>query len=212
VARFIAFLFIFVGAWQMVTGHLGNGLWIACVGWFLAGAATSQVQLQIMRDVWAGHRVADAMSHDYAIVPGEATLQQLMDVQILGSGRRNFIVQQNGQVIGLLTPHRINEAPREAWPTTTAAQAMIPTAQIKKIKPEAELRGALEEMDMDGVNQLPVMADGLVLGMLSRDGIISFLRTRHEPSGLTNKFCVVNLGLCPRRTRLSCARTNARNC
>jgi hypothetical protein len=31
-------------------------------------------------------------------------------------------------------------------------------------------------------------------------------------SGLTNKFCVVNLGLCPRRTRLSCARTNARNC
>jgi len=179
VGRFIAFLFIFVGVWQMLTGHLGNGLWIACVGWFLASAAMSQVHQQTIRNVLAGHRIADAMSHDYTIVPGEATLQQLMDVQILSSGRRNF-VQQNGQVIGLLTPHRINEAPREAWPTTTAAQAMIPTAQIKKIKPEAELRGALEEMDMDGVNQLPVMADGLVLGMLSRDGIISFLRTRHE--------------------------------
>ncbi len=180
VGRSIAFLFIFVGAWQMLTGHLGNGPWIACVGWFLAIAATSQVQQQTIRDVSAGHRAADAMSHDYTIVPGEAALQQLMDVQILGNGRRNF-VQQNGQVIGLLTSHRIKEAPRDAWPTTTAAQAKIPAAQIKRIKPEAERREALEEMDVGGVNQLPVMADGLVLGMPSRDGIISSLRTRHEP-------------------------------
>jgi predicted transcriptional regulator len=49
---------------------------------------------------------------------------------------------------------------------------MIPTAQIKRIKPEAELGEALEEMDMDGVNQLSVMADGEVLGMLSRDGSV----------------------------------------
>jgi Zn-dependent protease len=117
VGRFIAFLFIFVGAWQMLTGHLGNGLWIACVGWFLASAATSQVRQQTIRNVLAGHRVADAMSHDYAIVPGEATLRQLMDVQVLDSRRRSF-VQQNGQIIGLLTPHRINEAPRAAWPPT----------------------------------------------------------------------------------------------
>jgi len=71
-----------------------------------------------------------------------------------------------------LTPHRINEAPRVAWPTTTAAHAMIPTAQIKRLKPEVELREALEEMDMDGVNQLSVMADGEVLGMLSHDGSV----------------------------------------
>jgi signal-transduction protein with cAMP-binding, CBS, and nucleotidyltransferase domain len=35
-------------------------------------------------------------------------------------------------------------------------------------------------MDRDGVNQLPVMADGQVLGMLSREDVITFLRTLQE--------------------------------
>ena len=51
---------------------------------------------------------------------------------------------------------------------------------MKRVRPEAELWAALEEMDTDGVNQLPVMSDGQMLGLLSRDGIISFLRARRE--------------------------------
>jgi signal-transduction protein with cAMP-binding, CBS, and nucleotidyltransferase domain len=35
-------------------------------------------------------------------------------------------------------------------------------------------------MDRDGVNQLPVMTDGQILGMLSRDDVIGFLRTLQE--------------------------------
>ena len=35
-------------------------------------------------------------------------------------------------------------------------------------------------MDRDGVNQLPVMTDGHVLGMLSREDVITFLRTLQE--------------------------------
>ena len=35
-------------------------------------------------------------------------------------------------------------------------------------------------MDRDGVNQLPVTADGRVLGMLSREDVISYLRTLQE--------------------------------
>jgi signal-transduction protein with cAMP-binding, CBS, and nucleotidyltransferase domain len=39
---------------------------------------------------------------------------------------------------------------------------------------------ALEEMDCDGVNQLPVMTDGQIQGMLSREDIIGYLRTLQE--------------------------------
>jgi CBS domain-containing protein len=35
-------------------------------------------------------------------------------------------------------------------------------------------------MDRDGVNQLPVMTDNQVIGMLSREDVISFLRTLQE--------------------------------
>lgn len=35
-------------------------------------------------------------------------------------------------------------------------------------------------MDSDGVNQLPVMTDGHILGMLTREDVIGFLRTIQE--------------------------------
>ncbi len=38
----------------------------------------------------------------------------------------------------------------------------------------------MEEMDRDGVNELPVMVDGQVLGMLRREDIIGYLRTLRE--------------------------------
>jgi CBS domain-containing protein len=57
---------------------------------------------------------------------------------------------------------------------------MIPIEQTKRVQPDAELWTALEEMDRDGVNQLPVMAHGHIQGMLSREDVITFLRTLQE--------------------------------
>jgi CBS domain-containing protein len=37
---------------------------------------------------------------------------------------------------------------------------------MKRIRPEAELVVALGEMDRDGVNQLPVMVDNRIQGIL----------------------------------------------
>ena len=120
------------------------------------------------------------MDRSYPQIPAEITLQQVVDSHILASGQRSFVVTGGDELVGLLTLHRIKEVPRGDWPTTTVLQAMIPAAQVKRIGPDAALWGALKEMDADGVNQLPVMADGRVLGMLTREGVIGFLRTVQE--------------------------------
>jgi CBS domain-containing protein len=62
----------------------------------------------------------------------------------------------------------------------TAARAMIPVEQMKRVRPDAELSTALEEMDRDGVNQLPVMVDGQIQGVLSREDVVGYLRTLRE--------------------------------
>ena len=49
-----------------------------------------------------------------------------------------------------------------------------------RIDADAELWAALQEMDRDGVNQLPVTRDNRVAGMLSREDVITFLRTLQE--------------------------------
>lgn len=180
VGRFIAFLFILFGVWQVFTGNLGNGLWIAFIGWFLESAASSQVQQQAMHDALAGRRVSDMVSHNYTIIPAETTLQQLVDLHILGSAQRSFVVTQGDTVIGLLAPQHVKDTPRDKWPVTTVAQAMIPAAQAKPVQPDEALWTALEEMEADRVSQLPVVKDGHMLGMLNLDDILGFMRTVRE--------------------------------
>lgn len=178
--RFIGFLFILFGVYQVITGNWINGLWISFIGWFLESAAMSQVQQQRIHDMLAGRRVSQAMSTAYTAIPPDITVQQLVDRHILGSGQRSFVVQEGDRVSGLLTLHCIRELPREAWATTPAAQVMIPLAEVKRTTPETELWTAMEDMNRDGVNQLPVMSDGRILGMLRRADIISYLRNLRE--------------------------------
>jgi len=178
--RFIAYLFIILGVWQMVNGNFGNGLWIAFIGWFLESAAASQIRQQNIHDLLAGHRVSDAMRRDYTVVSPGTSLEQLVNEHILGSARRSLIVGQNEQVLGLLTLHSIRKILPSDWPFTTAAQAMIPAERMKRIRPDAELVVALEGMDRDGVNQLPVMVGDQIQGVLGRDDVISLLRTLSE--------------------------------
>ena len=178
VGRFFAFLLISVGVWQMLAGSLGGGLWVAFIGWFLDNAASVQIQ-QVMF-LLTGHPVLQAMSTHCAIIPEDLTLQQLVDEQILGSGQRSFLVNRGDQTVGLITLHRIKEVPRPEWATTSAALVMLPFEQLKYVDPDTELWSALQKMDRNGVNQMPVIRDQRIIGMLSREDAITFLRTLQE--------------------------------
>jgi len=179
VGRFFGLVFIFFGVAQLFSGNFG-GVWIAFIGWFLDNAATAQAQQVTVQGLLAGHRVSQAMRTHCDSVPAELTLQQLVDEHVLGRGTRCVLVNKGNQTVGLMTVHRIKEVPRSEWSTKTAAETMVPMDRLKRISPDAELWTAFEEMARDGVNQLPVMRDGTVLGMLGREDVISFLRTLQE--------------------------------
>jgi len=178
---YFGFVFIFVGVLRIFGGDFG-GLWIAFVGWFLDNAATAQVHQVVFQGLLAGHTVSQAMSQRCVVIPPDAMLQQVVDEHILSGGQRCLLVNRGENTVGLITLHRIKEVPRNEWPTTRAAQVMLPLEKMKRISPDKELWTALEQMDRDGVNQLPVMTDSRMVGMLSREDVITFLRTLKELS------------------------------
>lgn len=182
VGRFIAYLFILAGFFQMFTGNVAGGLWIAFIGWFLESAASAQVQQQEVQGVLTGHKVAEAMSRNFAFLPPDYTLQKLVDAHILGAGKRSFIIKTGDRVQGLLTLHQIKKVPRENWEQTTVAEAMIPISQVKATMQDTALTQALAEMDRDGVNQLPVLDNNQIVGMLTREDLITYIRTLQELS------------------------------
>jgi Zn-dependent protease/CBS domain-containing protein len=180
VGRIIAFGFILFGVWQAFSGNVAGGLWIAFIGWFLEGAALSQVQQQRVTQVLDGHRVNEAMTTQYATVPPSENLDELVHEKILGTGGRTFLVQSNSHPEGLLTLHEVREVPREKWSTTSVQDRMIPLANLDTVGPSEDLVEAIKKMDSDGVNQLPVVADEHVIGVLSRESIISYLRNLQD--------------------------------
>ena len=180
VGRVIAYLFILVGVYYIFSGNFAGGIWIAFIGWFLESAAQSQVQQMAMRDLLAGRKVFQAMSQNYTIISPTITLQSLADTHILGEGRRFFIVQDANSVRGVLTLQSIREIPRDRWPNTTAEEAMILAGNMQWVQPDSERWDALERMDQNGVNQLPVIQDDQIAGLLTRENVISFLRTLQE--------------------------------
>jgi len=185
VGRGFGFLFIVIGVWQMLGGNLVGGLWIAFIGWFLESAAAAQAVQVVLRGALSGHTVSQAMSSECPTVSANLTLAQLVDQQILGTGQRCFLVSDGNSTIGLLTLPRIKQVPRSDWATTTAEHAMLPLEESKRVSPDTALSAAIQLMDRDGVNQLPVMSDGKVVGMLRREDVVSFLGTLQE-LGLRN--------------------------
>ncbi len=183
VGRFFGFLFILAGVWQILGGEVANGLWIAFIGWFLESAAVAQIQRQRVHGLFTGHTVTEAMSQGYPEIADDAVLQELWDAHLLRAGRRSVVVKTGDEMRGLLTLHALQAVPQAQWPTTPVAQVMIPVAKLKRVRPETDLDAALGEMDRDGVNQLPVMAEGRLLGMLSREDLVGFLRRLRPPGG-----------------------------
>lgn len=178
--RFFGFLFIFAGVWLVFQGNVFDGLWIAFIGWFLESAAGAQIQQQMVQGLLGRHRVSEAMGSECPHVPGNTTLQNLVDQEVLTHGRSCFLVDQGDRTAGLLTLHHLKEVPRPSWATTTAAQAMIPLEKLSAIDPQAELWTAMQKMGRDGINEMPVMMGNNLVGLLSTGDIVKYLHTLQQ--------------------------------
>ncbi len=176
----VALLFIALGIFRFFGGAGIGGLWIAFIGWFLmqaAGASYASVALTAgLKDV----RVNDVMDRDCTTVDGNLNVQNFVEEHLLRTGRRCFVVLQNGQVAGLVTPHEIKGVERQRWPYTTLYDIMRPLDQVHTVTPTTPVMEALETMGRDDVNQLPVVAENHLEGVVTRAHVLQFLQTRAE--------------------------------
>jgi len=177
----IAYIFIFVGILRAFQGNWTEGIWIAFIGWFLMNAATQSVQQLALRDLLRGFTARDVMTTDCVSVPPQLTLDVLVDQMVMPTGRRCFPVIEDDHLVGLVTLHRIKGARRDKWRETHVRDIMIPRDEMITARPDEPLEAIFERMTSDGVNQLPVVdEDGHMIGLVARDNVISFLRTRAE--------------------------------
>lgn len=175
-----AFGFIALGLLTVLTGNWINGLWLVFIGWFLQNAAAATYAQTHMQQSLRDVTVAQAMRRDCTLVPTSSSLRQLVDEHVLMGGQRCFFVTEGDHLRGLLTLTDIAKVPREEWTEVTVGQAMVPWDRIVRVEPNMPLLKALQIMDDARVNQLPVVLGDEIVGMLSREQVLHYLRVRAE--------------------------------
>ena len=178
----VALGFIALGIFRFFAGAGFGGLWIAFIGWFLLQAAGSSYSTVTLTSNLKDVRVSDVMTQDCVAVDGNLNVQSFVEDHLLRSGRRCFVVEQNGEMIGLVTPHEIKHLEKARWPFTTLYDVMRPLDQVHTVTPSTPVMEALETMGRDDVNQLPVVSGNHLDGIVTRANVIQFLQTRAELS------------------------------
>ncbi len=176
----VAFAFIAFGILRFFGGAGIGGLWIAFIGWFLLQAAReSYLQVGLahaLKDVL----VRDVMTRDCPTVDGNLNVQNFVDQDLLRTGRRCFIVADKGEITGLVTPHEVKQIDRAKWPYMTLHDIMRPMRDLRSVTPDTPLTSALEAMSRYDLNQLPVVSENHLEGVLSRSHVLSYLQTHAE--------------------------------
>jgi Zn-dependent protease/CBS domain-containing protein len=178
IGRGVGFLFIFVGIYFIFTGSWLNGIWLALIGWFLESAAVGSYQQLLMQEMLKGHVVSEVMSSDCVLVPPDMTIDHLVNGNILTSGRRCFPVGSGSEIMGLMTLHNVKEVPRDQWGIETVKEAMTPFDKLKWVRPDEELSSVLRILTQDNINQVPVVQDSKIVGMVSRENLLNFVHVR----------------------------------
>lgn len=174
----IAYLLIFSGiALAVVSGRWLDGLWWVFIGWFLLTAAQESYAQVAVRQVLGQLRAADVMSSELPSIDRSVSLEDYFR-EVLRTGRRCHLVLGNGQMVGLITLHTIRHIPRGDWLTTSVQAAMLPRDKIQWAQADESALKILERMQATDINQMPVLQDGNVVGMVSRDAMLRVIQTR----------------------------------
>jgi len=184
--QIFAYMMIMLGIWAIMErdsgvsrflGGWSGGLWLAFIGWYLLSAAQETYTQVTIRNTLTGLSAADIMSPDVPTVARDISLEDYVH-EVLRTGRRCHVVTGNGMAVGLVTLHQVQHFPREEWANTSIQAAMVPQGAIHWVLPNEPITGVLERMQSEDVNQMPVLQEGHIIGMIARDSILRVIQTR----------------------------------
>jgi Zn-dependent protease/CBS domain-containing protein len=190
--RAFAYVLIGAGVVLLAAGAIG-GLWFAFLGWFLLMAARAEATHELLHGALAGVSVRDVMTSDPAVVPGDTTVETLVDDWFLRRHCSSFPVEDaSGSLIGIVTLRRVRREPEATRSTTSAADVATRLAEVATSSSDEPLTTLLERMARapGGDGRALVLDDGRLVGIVTPTDIqraldLAALRTRPPAGSVT---------------------------
>ncbi|HEX4642528.1 MAG TPA: site-2 protease family protein [Candidatus Acidoferrales bacterium] len=167
-------------------GGMLDGVWLAFIGWFILSAA-KQTQAQVeARGSLEGLRVSDIMTPELHTVGREISLEDYAR-EMVRSGRRAHLVVAGNELAGLITAEALNSVPQQEWDVTSVQAVMLPKAGLHWAAPDEAALSLLDRMRTVGMQQMPVIAAGNVVGVVTRDSILRVLQSRQGAGAVAGR-------------------------
>ncbi len=157
-----------------------NGLWLAIIGWFLHQAAVASYRQVEMHEALRGYTAQSVMHTSYTSVSPDLSLAALVQDYVLSTGGRLFVVAQGGRLLGIVVSDSIKSVPRDKWDYTPVRQIMVPADKVVSAEPEEEALSVLERMNEHDLDQMLVIKNGLVIGIILRHNLLHIVRLRSQ--------------------------------
>ncbi|MGV8089648.1 MAG: site-2 protease family protein [Methanothrix sp.] len=132
------------------------------------GASEEEKAIQISVSL-EGTRVMDIMSDDVHTVDPDMTLQDLKE-HMFEEKHRGYPVVSGNEVIGVVTLSDLQRVPQVNHADTRVAEVM--TRKLYVIGPSEEASAAMMMMNKMNIRRLPVMSDGRLVGIVSREDLV----------------------------------------
>jgi Zn-dependent protease len=175
--RVIGFLLIATGILAVILpGNWFAGVATAVFGWFLEDAATTSRRRVLVRDALRGMTANDMMTQDYTPIKQQISFG-LVREYIINSGQQCFVVIEDGKLNGIVTLGDI-QIPEKRWDSTRISDIMTPAKRLKTAQPHQSAVDLLEQMDDYDIDQIPVVQEDRLVGMVTRERLLRFLKAR----------------------------------
>lgn len=167
VGKFLALLFFLYG--------LFYGILLAVIAVFIwFGAHSENIMIQQI-ELMRGYKIRDAMITEYSELNTKDTLKTAV-TKILASTEQDFLVMENGDVVGILYMSDLSTALKENGEDTLIRDVM--DTSVITLDAGNELSSAYQKLNRKNRNFFPVMDNGKVVGVMDMNNINEFLTFR----------------------------------
>jgi Zn-dependent protease/CBS domain-containing protein len=156
------------------TGFVG-GLWISLIGWFLHNAALVSYRQLLVKESLEDVPVTRLMQTRFSVVAPDLPVDRLVEEHFLHSDQRGFPVVAGDRLIGMVCMEDVRKLERRAWPFKLVRDIMTPAASLVVVSPNDDALRALSLLGEAKVNQIPVVANHQVRGLIRREDILKWL-------------------------------------
>jgi Zn-dependent protease/CBS domain-containing protein len=186
-------ILVVAAAYLVLVRREYNWIWFALIGWFLISAATAEGQQAMLQSRLRTVAVREIMTAHPVTVPGSATVAWFLDDFLPRHRHSAFPVEAgDGQAVGLVTVHRVNQVPAAERGRTTLRDAACPLSDVARATPDEPVADVLPRLNANSENRALVFADGHLAGIVSPADIS---RALERFSGNSGTFASAGNGL-----------------